>query len=150
MNIYRLVREEYAEDISGYGAFMYGGRWNGKGQYALYCAEHISLAVLEIVVNYDRTLTPIRPTYCLMEIQVPESTITEIDKVVLKKNWWLDMEYTQYIGDQFLLSKAALALKIPSAVIPEEHNYLINPLHNEFKKIKVTSSKVYGLDKRLF
>lgn len=150
MNIYRIVRKEYAEDISGNGAFIHGGRWNGKGQYALYCAEHISLAVLEIVVNYNSTLMSIRPIYHLIEIQIPENAITQIDNSVLKKNWQHDIEYTQYIGDQFLLSQSALALKIPSAVIPEEYNYLINPMHNEFKKIKVASNKVYGLDNRLF
>ncbi|MEE6186784.1 hypothetical protein PIECOFPK_01628 [Mycovorax composti] len=150
MNIYRIAREEYAEDISGYGAFLYGGRWNGKGQYALYCTEHISLAVLEIVVNYNRTLTPMRPKYHLIEIQIPENTITEIDHKVLKKDWTQDLDYTQYIGDQFLLSQAALALKVPSAVIPEEHNYLINPQHKDFKKLKIVTNKAYGLDERLF
>ncbi|MCH5598164.1 RES family NAD+ phosphorylase [Niabella ginsengisoli] len=150
MTIYRLVRSEFKDDLSGYGAFLYGGRWNSKGQYALYCAQHISLAVLEIVVNYDRTATPLLPSYHLVEIQVPDSEIIEIDTSVLKKNWSVDSDYTQYIGDEFLQSKSDVILKIPSAVIPEESNYLLNPAHNDFKKVTIATTRQYGLDSRLF
>jgi len=150
MTIYRLVRSEYREDLSGYGAFLYGGRWNSKGQYALYGAEHISLAVLEIIVNYDRAATPLIPSYHLIELEVPDNEIVEIDGSALKKNWRGDTEYTRYIGDQFLQSRSDLVLKIPSAVVPEENNYLLNPGHKDFKKIVVVQSKVYGLDNRLF
>ncbi|MGE9313738.1 RES family NAD+ phosphorylase [Niabella sp. CJ426] len=150
MIIYRLVRSEYHDDLSGYGAFLYGGRWNNKGQYALYGAEHISLAVLEIIVNYDRTATSLLPSYHLVELSVPDDEIIEIDHSALKKKWSEDMDYTRYIGDEFLQSKSDLVLKIPSAVIPEENNYLLNPSHKDFKKIIIDSSKRYGLDNRLF
>ncbi|MCH5721185.1 RES family NAD+ phosphorylase [Niabella hibiscisoli] len=150
MIIYRLVRSEYQDDLSGYGAFLYGGRWNNKGQYALYGAEHISLAVLEIVVNYDRTTASLLPSYHLVELSVPDSEIIEIDRSVLKKTWSKDMDYTKYIGDEFLQSRSDLVLKIPSAVIPEENNYLLNPAHKDFKKIIIERSKPYGLDNRLF
>ena len=61
-----------------------------------------------------------------------------------------DFEYSQLMGDQFLQQKNHLLLKIPSAVIPEENNYLINPDHPDYKKIKIRTSKPYGLDRRLF
>ncbi|MCH5687214.1 RES family NAD+ phosphorylase [Niabella sp. W65] len=150
MTIYRLVRSEYHDDLSGYGAFLYGGRWNSKGQYAVYAAEHISLAVLEIVVNYDRTTTTLLPSFHLVELAVPDNEIIEIDRSVLKKSWNTDMDYTRYIGDEFLQSRSDLILKIPSAVIPEENNYLLNPSHKDFKKIVIERSKRYGLDNRLF
>ncbi len=60
------------------------------------------------------------------------------------------MDYTRYIGDEFLQSRSDLILKIPSAVIPEENNYLLNPSHKDFKKIVIERSKRYGLDNRLF
>lgn len=150
MIIYRLVRSEYHDDLSGYGAFLYGGRWNNKGQHALYGAGHISLAVLEIVVNYDRTLTSLLPSYHLVSLSVPDSEIIEIDHSVLKKTWSNDADYTRYIGDEFLQSRSYLALKIPSAVIPEEDNYLINPGHKDFKKIIIQQTRPYGIDNRLF
>lgn len=150
MIIYRLVRTLYKDDLSGQGAFLYGGRWNSKGIYALYCSEHISLAALEIIVNYDRSLIQMIPSYHLIEIDIPDGMIMEIDILALKENWGTDFEYSQYIGDQFLQSKAELALKIPSAVIPEESNFLINPAHEHFKKMVVKSAREYGLDNRLF
>lgn len=150
MTIYRIVRSEYKDDLTGQGAFLYGGRWNSKGQYAVYAAEHISLAVLEIAVNYDRTQTPLLPSFHLAEIYVPDHNIIEIEQLALKQNWSSDMDYTQYIGDQFLQSKSELALKIPSVVIPEESNFLLNPTHTDFKKISIENSREYGLDNRLF
>ncbi|WP_346239250.1 RES family NAD+ phosphorylase [Niabella insulamsoli] len=150
MIIYRLVRSEFSEDLSGQGAFLYGGRWNSKGQHALYCAHHISLAVLEIVVNYDRTATPLLPSYHLVEIQIPDNEVIEIDQTAMKANWSADSDYTRYIGDEFLKSQTDLILKIPSAVIPEESNYLLNPTHVDFRKIKIVRSRAYGLDTRLF
>lgn len=149
MIIYRLTREAYKDDLSGFGAFTYGGRWNSRGLYALYAAEHISLAVLEIVVNYDRSLIKMQPTYCLQEIQVPENSVIETDIKALKKNWLNDWDYSRYVGDQFLQSRSGLLLKVPSAVIPEEHNFLINPVHTDFKKLKLMRNKPYGIDRRL-
>ena len=60
------------------------------------------------------------------------------------------MEYTRFMGDQFLLQQSHLALRLPSAVIPEESNLLLNPQHPDFRKIKITDSRPYGLDNRLF
>lgn len=150
MTIYRLVRSEYKDDLSGYGAFLYGGRWNSKGQYAVYGAAHISLAVLEIVVNYDAASTPLLPSFHLVEIQVPDTAVAEIQKSGLKKSWGADTDYTRYIGDAFLQSKSDIILTVPSAIIPEESNYLLNPVHPDFRKIKITASRKYPLDHRLF
>ncbi|WP_300598351.1 RES family NAD+ phosphorylase [Niabella sp.] len=150
MFIYRLVHAPYREDISGFGAFLYGGRWNSKGVYALYTAEHISLAVLEIVVNYDRGLYKMLPEYYLLTLKAPESRMVQVQPHVLKEKWVEDFEYTRFMGDQFLLQQTHLAMRVPSAVIPEESNLLLNPQHPEFKKIKIVDARPYGLDNRLF
>ncbi|MGJ7032398.1 RES family NAD+ phosphorylase [Niabella hirudinis] len=150
MLVYRLVHTPYREDISGFGAFLFGGRWNSKGVYALYTAEHISLAVLEIVVNYDRSLYKMLPEYYLLTLKVPESRMVQIQQNVLKEKWVEDFEYTRFMGDQFLQQQSHLALRLPSAVIPEESNLLLNPQHPDFRKIKITDSRPYGLDNRLF
>lgn len=150
MIIYRLVNSTYKDDISGYGSFLYGGRWNSKGLYALYASEHISLAALEIVVNYNRAASKARPAFHLVELLVPEVHLLKINVSILKKHWQEDFEYSQLMGDQFLQQKSHLILKIPSAVIPEENNFLLNPLHADYKKIKIKSSRSYGFDNRLF
>ncbi len=150
MIIYRLVNEAYKDDISGTGSFLYGGRWNSKGSAALYAAGHISLAVLEIVVNYNRASVSIRPSFHLMELSVPDGPLLQIKNSILKKDWFEDWELTCFLGDQFLKNNTHLILKVPSAVVPEEDNYMLNPLHKDFKKIEIKSSKPYGLDNRLF
>lgn len=150
MLVYRLVNAPYREDISGYGAFLFGGRWNSKGVYALYTSEHISLAALEIVVNFDRGLYKMLLNYYLLTLDVPESPGVQIQLNVLKDKWVEDMEYTRFMGDQFLLHRSHLVLRMPSAVIPEECNLLLNPQHPDFKKVKIVESRPYGLDNRLF
>lgn len=150
MLVYRLVHAPYREDLSGFGAFLSGGRWNSKGVYALYTSAHISLAALEIVVNYDRGLYKMLPEYYLLTLRVPESRMVQVQQHVLKEKWVEDFEYTRFMGDQFLLQQGHLALKVPSAVIPEESNLLLNPRHPDFSKIKIIDSRPYGLDNRLF
>ncbi|MBO9617673.1 MAG: RES family NAD+ phosphorylase [Niabella sp.] len=150
MIFYRLVNEAYREDLSGYGSFLYGGRWNSKGLYALYGAEHISLAALEIVVNYDRGMYKLIPRYYLLTLEVPETEVVQISNDALKKKWTEDFSYTQFMGDQFLRQNRHLVLRVPSAVIPEEYNLLLNPRHKDNGKVKIIESKLYGLDNRLF
>ncbi len=149
MVLYRLVRSEFKDDLTGYGAFLYGGRWNSKALYALYCAEHISLAVLEIVVNYDRGVVALMPSYHLLELELRDDAVLRVDKGMVKDAWRTDVDYTRFIGDQFLQSQKGVALQVPSAVVPEECIFLLNPSHTAFKRVKIKSSKIYDLDKRL-
>jgi RES domain-containing protein len=87
----------------------------------------------------------------LMYISLPdEQSITEIDLRHLKNNWKYDFEYTRYMGDEFIKQKESLILKVPSAIIQEEYNCLANPLHPDFKKIKIIKTKSFWPDERLF
>lgn len=148
MIIYRLSIEQYKDDISGTGAKLYGGRWNATGIPVLYTTENISLAVLEIIVRTNINLIPLH--YYLLKIEVPDNVdITTINKNKLKKEWKADIGYTKWIGTEFLKAKKSLVLKIPSAIVDEEHNFIINTEHNEFKKIKILSTKKFSFDKRL-
>ncbi len=150
MEIYRLVRAEYKNDWTGKRAFLYGGRWNSKGLYALYGASHISLAILEIIVNIDRTLLRFIPSYHLLTIAIPDSLIIPFKHTSLKRGWQDDLKLSQFIGDGFLQSESGVVMEVPSAVVSEESNFLINPLHQDFAKIDVVRSVPYDLDKRLY
>ena len=149
MIVYRISNPLYSKDISGTGAKLLGGRWNSKGIPVLYVSEHVSLAVLEMLVNTKFQDYAI--SLDLIIIQIPDTAqLTEININKIKKGWIEDFGYTAYIGDEFIKDKQSLLLKIPSAVITEEHNYLINPLHADFKKIKVLEIRSFKTDKRLF
>ena len=148
MIIYRLAIEPFKDDLSGEGAKLYGGRWNPPGKAALYATENISLAVLEILVRTD--LYHIPPNYHLVKIEIPANVIPAIiRKNKLKPGWKNDTDYTRGMGYDFLQSSNNLLLKIPSAIIDEEHNFIINPSHSDSKKIKITTGK-FHFDKRLF
>ena len=147
MIIYRLATHEYAHDLSGEGAKIYGGRWNSVGNAALYISEFISLSILEILVRTGLLSSP--DSYSLLTIEIPDNSITEIELKRLKYGWKNHIEYTQLIGDEFINSNTSLTLKVPSAIVPQEHNFLINPLHKDFKKVKIIHSELLELDKRL-
>ena len=147
MTGYRLTTSEFADNLSGEGAKIYGGRWNPVGVAALYISEFISLSILEILVRANKFTSP--DTYTLLSVQIPESSIADIELKKLKAGWQNHVEYTRAIGEDFLKMNQTLALKIPSAIVPQEHNFLINPLHKDFKKVKIVGSELLGLDKRL-
>ena len=149
MTVYRICNPQFSEDLSGTGAKIFGGRWNSKGIAMLYTSEHISLAVLEMLVH--NRFTDFTIDLNLLHIAIPDSiTETEVNNNKLKTAWINDFEYTRFMGDQFLKAGTHAILKVPSAVIQEEHNFIINPLHADFKKIKIIQTIAFRTDKRLF
>lgn len=149
MTVYRLAIEKYSDDLTGKGAKLYGGRWNEPGFAALYSTENISLAVLEILVHTGKGHIP--PQYMIIKIEIPDSiSIATISKSKLKKNWKDDIGFSRFIGNEFIKNNQSLALKVPSAIVDEEHNFMINPAHPDHKKIKIKWTKPFRFDKRLF
>lgn len=148
MILYRLTTGKYANDISGEGSRIYGGRWNPPGLATLYTGEYISLCILEILVRASKATSP--NTYTLVFIEIPEDEILCIQHDKLKKGWQYDLAYSQGIGEDFLKENNALCLKVPSAIVPQENNYLLNPSHVDFKKVKIISTELLELDQRLF
>ena len=148
MIVFRISNELYKDDISGNGAAINGSRWNSKGARMLYTSEHISLAIVESLVHLQSFDIP--ENQYLLQIELPDSNFSEIRQSKIKENWQQHLSYTQWMGDQFISADQSLILKVPSAVVPQEHNFLINPLHVEFKKVKVVKTELLELDKRLF
>ncbi len=148
MIIYRLAAEAFKNDLSGAGAKLYGGRWNSPGTAVLYTTQNISLAVLEILVRADTDLVPLN--YHLIKLELPDTLQPQIITTAkLKKDWKDDPGYTQWMGDEFIKSNNLLFLKVPSAIVDEENNFILNTGHNDFKKIKISSVKKFQFDKRL-
>jgi RES domain-containing protein len=149
MIAYRICNLPFKDDISGSGAKLYGSRWNSIGTPMLYLASSISLAWLEMLVHLQ--LQDKSTDFSLLYINIPPVTdIQELEIGKLKQNWQVDAGYTQFIGDAFIRSKQKLLLKVPSAVVEEETNYLVNPLHPDFKKVAIVKTKIFQFDHRLF
>lgn len=149
MIVYRITNSRYKDDISGAGAKAKGARWNMPGSSLLYTAENISLSTLELLVHTG--FDEIQHLYHLLAISIPDdASINKINPDKLKTNWQEDEDYTAFMGTEFIKNNLALILKVPSAVITEEHNFLVNPNHTDFKKIKIVRSKPFVFDKRLY
>lgn len=149
MTLFRICNSLYSDDLSGTGAKLFGGRWNSRGTEMLYLTEYRSLAAFEMLVhNHFKDFSiPLS----LMRIYIPENApIKELRISRLKTDWIKDEGYTRFIGDGFIQSGIELLMKVPSAVIREEHNFLVNTAHRDFKKIKIEGVKNFETDKRLF
>lgn len=149
MIVYRFAHRKFANDLSGTGARLKGGRWNPPGLPVIYTSESISLALLEVLAN-ALTLDQLQMIR-LMEIDIPNTIdYQDIKLQSLKKDWYHDFDYTQWMGQEILKTKKTMSFRCPSAIVHREHNFLINPLHPDFKKAKLVSSADFHFDERLF
>lgn len=149
MLFYRMTKERYADDLTGKGAELRGGRWNRKGLPAIYLAENRSLCLLETIVHCQK----ITDLYnrLIVAIEVPDKKIKQFDKNLLPENWdtkpWT--KDTEMIGSKWLEANSELALQLPSSIIKQESIFMINPRHKEFYKVKISSKEIFKPDNRL-
>jgi RES domain-containing protein len=148
MILYRITNAKYADDLSGNGARLYGGRWNTEGKPMVYLASSRSLAVLESLAHIVATNIP--DDFVLLSIEAPGDFL-EVPENVLPDNWneYPEQHILKQIGNSFLQRNEHLLLKVPSALVPEEFNYLMNPLHPKAAKVKVINKAPFNFDERL-
>ncbi len=150
MLVYRISGQRFANDLSGTCARLNGGRWNSVGLSLLYAASYRSLALLEILVHTTNNYVP--DDLMLITIEIPDTIlIKEIlhEEISDELNRKKAQAQFQTIGDKWIKSQTSLILKVPSVIIPEEFNYLINPLHKDFHKVKIKETKLFRFDERL-
>ncbi len=149
MVLYRIVKCNYADDLSGTGARLYGGRWNSEGKPAIYLASSRALAVLEVLVHLPPLMIP--DGYCLVEIEVPDNSVTKLEIEDLPADW-NDISAPialRQIGNEFLKKQEHLLLQVPSSIVPMEYNYLLNPQHPAIKRVKILKKNPFDFDSRL-
>ena len=150
MKIYRVTKKEFVKDLSGEGARLYGGRWNKKGHPMLYFSQHLSLCVLEMLTRIDFEF--LSDDYAFIEVEIADKLIIPSERITsISKNWRADPPTfaTQEFGSKWLASEANFALSVPSAVLPNELNVLVNPNHKLISKLKITNSGKLDLDPRV-
>lgn len=149
MIVYRINNCKYVKDLSGQGSALYGGRWNSKGVYIVYTAQSRALALLEAVVHIGKVPDA---GYCIATLEIPDHSIESIPMEKLPPDWAENPSpnYLKAIGDNFIEANKHLALKLPSALMMEEHNYLLNPSHHLFHKVAIVAERPIKIDERLF
>jgi RES domain-containing protein len=151
MIVYRLGKEMHKNDLSGKGAERSGARWNSKGHAVVYTSESRALCTTEIAVRTPLGNLPV--DYFLTTIEIPSSVIIlELSGADLPKDWKSipHPNSTQTIGDKFIDDGKYAVMKVPSAVVQGDFNFLINPAHKLSGKIKITKTEPFEFDKRLF
>ena len=151
MKIYRIAKQIHLTDITGEGARLFGGRWNKRGYNMLYASEYLSLSVLEFLVHLDYQF--INKDFGFIEIELPKNAvITKVKPNILRQDWRHNptLSFTQDYGTDWLLSHKSLVLKVPSAVLPNESNFLINPNHKQFSEVKIMRKSILDIDPRVF
>lgn len=151
MILYRIAKKkERANDLSGQGAANEGGRWNSEGVFCLYTSESRSLAMLELLVHVDESELP--PNLFVMTIEVDEiAPFLEIPDSELPKDWRVTENLLlKEKGDSIFNKREYIGIKVRSAVMPQEYNYLLNPLFPKYYDlVKVISIEDYIRDERL-
>jgi RES domain-containing protein len=151
MKVFRLSKQRFANDLSGSGAELTGGRWNKIGTKLLYNSDSRALCTAEIAVHTPMGITP--NDYFLITIEIPDIIeILTLDITSLPDDWksFPHSEITQLIGVDFITKQKYLMMKVPSAVVSGDFNFLINPLHKDFNKIRIVEIEKFAFDERLF
>jgi RES domain-containing protein len=151
LTVFRLGKHVYrAQLFSGQGGLFANGRWTPRGRPVVYTSASISLAVLEYTVNYRRRGWV--PATVLGRATIPSSVrVKTVSAEGLPANWFAAdaPPELQKIGREWLERGETAVLKVPSAIVVEEWNYLLNPLHADFGKLTLGIPKVFSFDRRV-
>ena len=147
---WRLVAAGYVDRIlSGGGAYRHGGRWNSPGRAVVYLSESLSLCVLENLVHMIKV--PMLRSFKSIWVDIPEFSIHTLEKNDLPPTWKAvpAPKATQEIGDKWFDENLSVVLKVPSTVVPDEHNFVLNPMHPEFNSLTIGEIRNFEMDERL-
>ncbi|TWF37371.1 RES domain-containing protein [Chitinophaga polysaccharea] len=150
MEVYRISKCAYINDLSGTGARLYGGRWNSPGHAVMYTAGSRALSALEVLVHIP--LKTIVQDFCIATIHIPDNVaIKVLTKHDLPSGWQSLAPFPalQQIGDEWIDTARYAVLRIPSVVIADEYNYLLNPLHPDAASISIVDTQPFVFDQRL-
>lgn len=150
MIVWRICAERYATELTGRGGLLASGRWHTEGHAVVYASASLALATLETLVHVDKDLMP--AGLAQVEIDVPDDLgVLPVEVAALPKDWrdHPGPPRLQQIGDEWLEKVSTPVFQVPSAVIPTEANYLLNPRHPDLARIRVASVAAFSYDERL-
>jgi RES domain-containing protein len=148
ISVWRITKQKHAKSaFTGEGAKLYGGRWNNPGKLVVYTAESRALALAEILVHLESA--GVVSKYVVIQVEIDEPYLVHLDLRDLPKNWRAEPapKRLQTRGDEWLDSGKAAVLRVPSAIVGGEFNYLLNPLHPDFSKLRIHGPERFSIDK---
>jgi RES domain-containing protein len=150
--VWRLTPPLFARALDGEGSSLVGGRWNSPGVAMVYTSSHLSLCVLEVLVNFPAISRVELPTLEAVRIQIPDDAgTTHISAADLEAMLSATdpLVACRTAGDRWISAAANLVLAAPSVVIPEELNFMLNPAHPRIRDVAIMSVRAFRFDPRL-
>jgi len=150
ISAWRITKQKHARTaFKGEGAKKYGGRWNSPGHLVVYAAESRALALVEILVHLESA--EVLSRYVVFQVEIDEPYIADLAPRSLPENWRAEPapKRLQTLGDDWIESGKSAVLRVPSVTISGEFNYLLNPLHPDFSKLRIHGPEKFSIDKRL-
>lgn len=150
MRVWRICSRRYRR-FDGEGARLYGGRWNYAGTSIVYTSGSLSLAALELFVHVDTDLAP--DGLVAIPADIPEDVaVGTVDIAKLPRNWraYPAPEALKDIATAWVKESSTAVLAVPSVVIPSEQNYLLNPRHRDFRRVRIQKAIPFEFDPRLW
>jgi RES domain-containing protein len=149
LSAWRITKQKHAKSaFNGEGARLYGGRWNSPGTAMIYTAQSQALAVLEVLVHLDSP--ELLRRYSLFEIAIDPSCVEELDLSNLPRNWKANPvpARVRAIGDDWVAARRSAVLRVPSALVPAESSFLLNPRHPDFGQLQIGKAVPFQFDPR--
>jgi len=135
--------------LDGNGGLQWPGRWHSRGRRVVYCTQSPAAALLERLVHLEVTVGALPARYRLLKIAVPDAPIERLEVGMLPDRWVEREEATQTLGNTWLAGGFSALLLVPSAIVPETTNVLINPQHASAKGIEIVGTSDHVIDARL-
>jgi RES domain-containing protein len=137
-------------ELAGDGGLRASGRWHTRGRRIVYCAATPAAALLEILVHLEIEVEDLPRRYHLLKLDAPDTIgVEQITLEELPKHWVERPDVTRALGDAWLAAGRTALLKVPSALAPETHNVLINPMHREAARVRISQVSEHAIDPRL-
>ena len=151
MRVWRICKADHAAAaFTGEGAILYAGRWHRMGTPIVYTSESRALAALEQLVHLHRNRLP--PRFVCFAVDVPDAlAMAEVRVQDLPDGWHRHPAPPELpeIGTRWAAAAETVCLKVPSAVVPGEHNFLLNPRHDHFRRLRIGAPEPFEFDERL-
>ena len=146
----RVWRISNYETLDGAGGLRTSGRWHTRGRRVVYCAPNPATALLEILVHAEIELDDLPAAYRYLEIEIPEGISAEaLDAATLPAGWQSRLDITRAVGDAWLDSRRSAVFTVPSVIVPQTSNILLNPDHPGAASLRILRIHTHPLDPRL-
>lgn len=149
--VWRLVWPQFADKLDGEGSRIAGGRWNSRGHRALYTSANLSLSVLEVYVHLAPEMRDTLPVLAAVRVAIPDNvgvthvTAARLAELLTEQD---PLAACQTVGDDWIGRGDDLVLEVPSILVPEEANLILNPAHPAMSDVSIVSTRAFRFDPR--